>query len=311
MNYNKKLKFGLIKSSILAITTVYLAGCSYLYLQQDDLIFKPSKKIHTFPEDADFNFTYENIWITVPNSDKKIHGWWFPALANTNTMKLIPNEPHNVVHNQTILYLCGRGGNKSYSTNLAKVQGLVQLGFNVLAIDYRGYGQSEGNNPTESKLYQDAETAWQYLTQQKKISPKMITIYGESLGGAVAIDLAVKQPQAKALIVQSSFTSMKQQVLDLKDELKIFPLQIILNQKFDSITKIKSLQMPVLFLHATGDNIIKYHHSQKLYRAAPKPKKLFLIPKGNHFNIYQPNNNSYLKAIVEFVNLKNFRQPKG
>ena len=297
-----KLKLSFLRNIFLSVSLLYLAGCSFLYLQQDNLIFKPSNKIHSYPENPDFNFRYDNVWISVPNAQDRIHGWWFSVSANSDTMNLIPNEPHNVIQNQTILYLCGRGGNKSYSTNLAKVQGLLQLGFNVLAIDYRGYGQSQGNNPTELKLYQDSQAAWQYLTQEKKIAPETIVIYGESLGGAVAIDLAVKQPQAKALIVQSSFTSMTERVLEIK-RLRFFPIDIILNQKFDSITKIKSLQMPVLFLHSTGDNLVSYRHSQKLYQAAPQPKQLFLIPKGNHFNIYRPNDHSYLKAIMSFMKL--------
>ncbi len=300
-----KLQLSLLKNTLLSVSIVYFGCCLFLYLQQDNLIFTPSKNIYSHPEDKDFNFSYKNVWITVPNSQDKIHGWWFSASANGETMKLIPNEPLNVVQNQTILYLCGRGGNKSYATNLAKVQGLLQLGFNVLAIDYRGYGQSQGNNPTELKLYQDSQAAWQYLTKEKKIAPETITIYGESLGGAVAIDLALKQPQAKALIVQSSFTSMTERVLEIS-RLRLFPIEIILNQKFDSIAKIKSLQMPVLFLHSTGDNIIRYQHSQKLYKAAPQPKKLFLIPKGNHFNIYRPNNYSYLKAITNFMKSDRF-----
>ena len=305
MNQKEGLKLRLLKTSILGISAFYLASCSYLYLQQDNLILQPSKKLHSHPQDKDFNFIYQDVWITVPNSQDKIHGWWFSASANSETMKLIPNEPHNLIKNQTILYLCGRGGNKSYSTNLAKVQGLLQLGFNVLAIDYRGYGQSQGDKPTELKLYQDSEAAWQYLTQEKKIAPETITIYGESLGGAVAIDLALKKPQAKALIVQSSFTSMNQQVLDLNiKKLRLFPLEIILNQKFDSIGKIKSLQMAVLFLHGMRDNVVKYYHSQALYDAAPEPKQLFLIPKGNHFNIYQPKSHSYLRAIANFMKLE-------
>ena len=297
-----KFRFGFLKNIVFSVGIAYLTCCLFLYLQQDNFIFTPSKNIHSYPEDRDFNFKYKDVWITVPNSQAKIHGWWFSASANSNTMKLIPNEPHNIVENQTILYLCGRGGNKSYSTNLAKVQGLLQLGFNVLAIDYRGYGQSEGNNPTEAKLYRDSEAAWQYLTQVKKIAPETIVIYGESLGGAVAIDLAVKKTEAKALIVQSSFTSMIDRVLEIK-RLRLLPIEIILNQKFDSITKIKSLQIPVLFLHSTGDNIINYHHSVRLYKTAPQPKQLFLVPKGNHFNIYQPNEHSYLKAIANFMQL--------
>lgn len=296
----KLIKLSFLKNILLSVGMVYFASCLFLYLRQDNLIFKPSKAIHSHPEERDFNFRYEDVWISVPNSQNKIHGWWFSASANSETMKLIPNEPYNVVQNQTILYLCGRGGNKSYSTNLTKVQGLLQLGFNVLAIDYRGYGQSQGNNPTELKLYQDSQAAWKYLIKEKKIAPETITIYGESLGGAVAIDLAVKQPQAKALIVQSSFTSMSDRVLEIR-KLRLFPIEIILNQKFDSLTKIKSLQMPVLFLHSTGDNVVNYRHSQRLYKAAPQPKQLFLIPKGNHFNIYRPNDDSYLKAITNFM----------
>ena len=297
-----KNKLKLILKILSPLSLIYFSGCIYLYLQQDNFILRPVKTMQSLPEDKKFNLTYKDVWITVTNSQDKIHGWWFSASENRKTMQLIPNEPRNLIKNQTILYLCGRGGNKSYSTNLAKVQGLVQLGFNVLAIDYRGYGQSEGDNPTELKLYQDSEAAWQYLTEEKKIAPETITIYGESLGGAVAINLAKKKPQARALIVQSSFTSMTQQVLDLRvKELQLFPIQIILNQKFNSIKKVKSLQMPVLFLHGTSDNVVKYYHSKALYNAAPEPKELFLVPKGNHFNIYQPNNYSYLKAIVQFM----------
>lgn len=95
---------------------------------------------------------------------------------------------------------------------LARVSAFRQLGFSVLVFDYRGYGRSSGNFPDESQVYQDGQAAWNYLRNERNISPRQILIYGESLGGAIALDLAVKHPEAGGLIMQSSFTSMAQTV---------------------------------------------------------------------------------------------------
>ncbi|MCC5635890.1 alpha/beta hydrolase [Nostoc sp. CHAB 5844] len=177
------------------------------------------------------------------------------------------------------------------------------LGFSVLVIDYRGFGKSQGKFPSESQLYQDSQIAWNYLVKTRRISPEQIVIYGESLGGAIAIDLAIKHPQANALIVQSSFTSMAE-VIEHRDFLWLFPINLLLTQKFDSLSKVRSLQIPVLFIHGTADSVVPSYMSQQLYNAAPEPKQILLVPNAEHFRIYQPGNNSYLQAMQKFLFIK-------
>ncbi|MBV6623354.1 MAG: alpha/beta hydrolase [Rivularia sp. (in: Bacteria)] len=290
-------------------TSIFYASFSlYLYLQQHYLIFRPQVELQMLPTAPDFNLKYQNIRISIANhtannTNEYLDGWWFDAPKFNEKIDSIPNEPVKILSSpKTILYFCGAGGNKSYYNNLARIQAMQQLGFSVLVVDYRGFGESKGNqHPNESQIYQDSQTTWNYLVNQRRISPKDIIIYGESLGGAVAIDLAVKHPQAGGLIVQSSFTSMAETVKQ-QDWLKIFPIDLLLTQKFNSIAKIKKLQVPVLFIHGTADSVVPSYMSSRLYNLAPEPKQLFKVPQAGHFQIYKPGDNSYLKAIEKFIN---------
>lgn len=281
----------------------YFLTCIFLYFRQNYIIYAPKHQItEYFPTDTHFQLEYQNVWINIPNSKARIHGWWFDAPSASQPTIAIPNEPVNIMTApKTMLYLNGRGGSKTRFNNLARIKGFQQLGFSVLAIDYRGYGLSEGRLPNESRLYEDSQAAWKYLTTTRQISPQDIVIYGESLGGAIAIDLAVTQPNAAGLIVQSSFTSMSQQIKQIRPGLRIFPLKLILHQRFDSINKVKSLAMPVLFLHGTADSVVNYKMSRQLYYAAPEPKTLFFISGGEHLRLYKPGKDSYLLAIKNFM----------
>ncbi|AFY53120.1 prolyl oligopeptidase family protein [Rivularia sp. PCC 7116] len=288
----------------LLFTTIFYASFSlYLYLQQRYLIFRPQLELQMLPTAPDFNLRYQNIKISITNNKNEyLDGWWFDAPKPHDKIDSIPNEPVKILSSpKTILYLCGAGGNKSYYNYLARIQAMQQLGFSVLVIDYRGFGESKGKqHPNESQIYQDSQAAWNYLVNKKRISPKDIIVYGESLGGAVAIDLAVKHPQAGGLIVQSSFTSMAETVKQ-QDWLKIFPIDLLLTQKFNSIAKIKKLQIPVLFIHGSADSVVPSYMSSRLYNLAPEPKQLFKVPQAGHFRIYKPGNKSYLKAIEKFI----------
>ncbi len=284
-------------------TIAYLLTCIFLFFRQDYIIYHSSQQIGVASVSVgNFQLDYQDVWIDVPNSKARIHGWWFDAPSKEHPVIALPDEPVNVLTTpKTILYLCGKS-NKKYYYNLTRIQGFQQLGFSVLGIDYRGYGLSEGRSPNESRLYEDGRVTWEYLTKQRQISPQDIIIYGESLGGAVAIDLAVKQNNAAGLIVQSSFTSMVEQIRQLRPGLSIFPLRLIVHQRFNSLEKVKSLEIPVLFLHGTADTVVDYKMSRQLYYAAPEPKTLFFVPDGEHRRLYQPGKHSYLLAIADFVN---------
>ena len=293
----------LLLTFLVFITISYTSFSLYLYLQQRYLIFRPQLELQILPTAPDFNLPYTKVTIPITNSKNEyLSGWWFDSPKPGEKIDFIANEPAKILSSpKTVLYFCGAGGNKSYYNSLARIKAMRQLGFSVLVVDYRGFGESKGKqHPNESQIYQDSETAWNYLINKRRILAKDIVIYGESLGGAVAIDLAVKHPQAGGLIVQSSFTSMAETVKN-QNWLGLFPIDLLLTQRFNSIAKVKKLQVPVLFIHGTADNIVPSYMSHKLYDSAPKPKQLFTIPQAGHFRIYKPGEHSYLKAIEKFI----------
>lgn len=273
------------------LAIAYIAVCVLLCFQQTRFIFFPSPVIQTTPEFLNLN--YQEVWLPVLTRSGKIermHGWWIPA-ARDNT--------------KVLLYLHGNGIN--IGANIAHAYRFYQLGFSILLMDYRGYGRSEGGFPTEARVYQDAADAWNYLVKKRQIQPSQIFIYGHSLGGALAIDLAVQHPEAAGLIVESSFTSIRE-IVAHQGRFWMFPVDLILNQRFDSISKVRSLQMPVLFIHGTADLMVPAAMSQLLYAAAPEPKQLVLIPGAGHNDVAEVAGSQYLQAVQRFVEQVQIRQ---
>jgi len=280
----KKLLLRWLLGIGVVVAIAYLAACLYLFLQQTRFIFFPSSAIEITPEL--FNLRYQEVWLPVQTDSGKVermHGWWIPA-AKANA--------------KVLLYLHGNGVN--VGANAAHAHRFYQMGFSVLLIDYRGYGLSEGNFPTEAAVYQDAVAAWDYLVKERKVNPSQIFIYGHSLGGAIAIDLAVQHPEAAGLIVESSFTSIRD-IVDRQGLYRIFPVDLLLHQRFDSISKVRSLQMPVLFIHGTADWQVPAVMSQQLYEAAPEPKQLMLIPGAGHNNTAEMAGDKYFQVVQQFV----------
>ena len=197
-----------------------------------------------------------------------------------------------------LLYLHGNGGN--IASNLEHAVRLRNFGASVLIVDYRGYGRSTGPFPSEAHVYEDAEVAWQYLVQQKKIKPEEIIIYGHSLGGAIAIELASHHPEAGGLIAESTFTSIED--MSKKQHVySFFPIHLLLSQKFASLSKIPAVKMPALFIHGTGDELASYHMSERLYEAAVGPKKLVLIEDAGHEDCAIVGGEKYKNAVQAFL----------
>ncbi|KJH72183.1 alpha/beta hydrolase [Aliterella atlantica] len=282
----QKLWVKLIVVTGILTAIAYLAACFLLYFLQTRFIFFPSSVIEITPKA--FNRKYQDVWIPVLAASgkvEKMHGWWIPA-ATSNA--------------NVLLYLHGNGVN--IGANAAHADRFHQMGFAVLIIDYRGYGLSEGSFPTEKSVYLDATTAWDYLVTQRHIQPSNIFIYGHSLGGAIAIDLAVQQPQAAGIIIESSFTSI-QNIVNIRGQFRLFPVNIILNQHFDSINKVKGLQMPVLFIHGTDDFVVPVDMSKQLYAAAPEPKQLIIVPNAGHNDVAEIAGLQYFQIVNKFVRL--------
>lgn len=238
----------------------------------------------------------------IPDTTKKqdyLHCWHiFAPDAKSQQHIILPEEPANIVNNKTILYFTGAGYNKG--SYLARMKGFRQLGFSIFTCDYRGYGKSKGGYPKEQQFYDDARLAWNYLTQDQGIAPQDIIIYGESLGGAVSIELATQEPEVGGVIIQSSFTSMADTIKQM-GLMRFVPVEMMLTEKFNSLKKVKQIQAPILFLHGTADELVPAYMSEQLYKAATQPKQLFFIPDASHTRLYRSGRNSYLKAMQRFI----------
>ncbi|MGD9241476.1 MAG: alpha/beta hydrolase [Desulfobacterales bacterium] len=173
------------------------------------------------------------------------------------------------------------------------------LGFSVFLVSYRGYGLSDGQFPSEEQMYADAQAAWNYLFKQKRIDPNRIFIYGHSIGGSVAIDLAVRHPNAAGLIAEATFTSIFD-MARLKYRYRLLPMGLIVEQKFDSQRKVGHLKIPALFIHGTKDARVPPEMSRRLYEKTSSPKRLTFIKGGGHNNSAAVGGEDYLRSIRQF-----------
>jgi len=271
--------------SVLGITAALAAaGCAQLAEKERELTFR------VVPGDASWyaglpaGVTEVDIPVTVEGKVQRVHAWWWPSEA---------------AHAPALLYLHGSRWN--LTGQLYRIEQLHDFGYSVLAIDYRGFGRSDGGVPSEQTVYEDARAAWGRLTELEP-DPSRRYIYGHSLGGAVAIDLAAwlsssdGPPPARGLIVESTFTTLADIARALSYEW--LPVQWIMSQKFDSVAKIAEVRMPVLVVHGESDRYVPARFSRKLYEAAHSPKQLLLIEGGTHNNSMRVGSGEYRDALT-------------
>lgn len=223
----------------------------------------------------------EDVWINVTASER-IHSWFL----NSQTPDTLG----------TVLYCHGNGGNL---TNVAWIGGeLTKAGFDVLLVDYRGYGRSDGSASSEWALYADGEAAYNYLLQQRGVRPEKLVLYGLSLGSTVAVDVASRKP-CGALVVESGLSSASEMG---QHSLPMLPrwLHFLSKNKFESARKISRVGCPVLVSHGTLDAAIPVTQGRKLFAAASDPKRLLLIGNGSH-NLAGEAGPEYLPQVIGFL----------
>lgn len=234
---------------------------------------------------ADWGLAYEAVWIPVEGRGPtgQMHGWWLPT-GDTPDL--------------TVLYLHGNSGN--ISSNISQVKRLRALGASVLTIDYRGYGRSSGPFPDESRLYADAEAAYHFLIHDKAVDPRHLMVYGHSLGGAIAIDLALRVPPPAGLVVEGSFTSMGD-MAERSTYNAWFPVRMLLTQSFESLAKVPHLALPTLYIHGLADASVPPDMSQTLYHATPAPKELWLVPNADHNDLIAQAGDDFDHRLHQFI----------
>jgi fermentation-respiration switch protein FrsA (DUF1100 family) len=189
----------------------------------------------------------------------------------------------------------GNYGNIGYGQRPEYYSFARDLGLNLLAFDYRGYGESEGS-PSEDGLYADALVSYRYLTDSLRIAPDRIILFGHSLGSGVAIDLATQVPAA-ALAVEGAYTSVPDRGQELYPWL---PVKLVASQRFASIEKVGHVRLPKLFLHSPEDDIIPFAHGERLFAAAGEPKRLVRVA-GGHMDAYKLDSATYFGALRELI----------
>ncbi|MBI5664896.1 MAG: alpha/beta hydrolase [Nitrospirae bacterium] len=236
-------------------------------------LYYPLKEIEATPRDIGLD--YEDLFITT-RDDVLVSGWYIPSQSPRGTF----------------IFSHGNGGNISH--RLEKIRMFHDLHVNVLIFDYRGYGMSKGS-PSEEGLYLDVEAVYDYLVNEKKVPPQKIIGYGESLGGAVIIDLAGKH-KLGGIILEGSFTSIQ----DMAKKYFPFVPSFIYKTSFNAMEKIGRVKSPTLHFHSTTDEIVPYDLGRKLFDSAPGPKE-FVDLQGGHNDSFLVSRDLFMEKIDGFI----------
>ena len=282
----KSSRTWLALSAAAAGTVLTMVGCTGLAQKERELVFRIEPGVASWydgipdgVEEIDLPVASSPVAsaaaiVAKPGVHQSVHAWWWPA-----TRKDAP----------AVLYLHGSRWN--LTGQLFRIRELHDLGFSVFAIDYRGFGKSEGDLPSEKAVYEDARIGWDAMAARVPDAHRRF-IYGHSLGGAIAVNLAsslskeaAKKQQpvpAAGLVVESSFTTLAD--IARAFSYKWLPIQLLLTQKFDAVDEIVDVRMPVIILHGASDRYVPVDLGRELYAAAPEPKRLIVVENGTHNN---------------------------
>ena len=254
-----------------SIIIAYIVVIIFVYFYQRNLLYHPSE--NNYQNDT-IQFNYEEIFIKV-NDEIKLKSW------------IINKDLKNF---KTLVFFHGNAGD--LSNRIYKLNELDKLDINILLISWRGFSGNEGY-PTEKNLYEDAEAAIKWLNK-KKVSNSQIILYGESLGTGVAVEIASKN-NFNSIILESPFTSIENSA---KIYYPYLPVKFLLKDRYDSISKIKKINSPILIMHGRKDDIVPFFMGKKLFEKANSPKDSYFTDIDDHMMEF---NSQLLNKIKDFI----------
>jgi len=264
-----------------------MSGCTVLSDIERQLVFRPivgeSRSYSGPPKNTN------EVWI--PSGTAVLHGWWITS-----------GKAQNAAPAPVLLYLHGQRWN--LSGHAERIGRLHKLGFDILAIDYQGFGRSSAALPSESSVVADAHAAWNWLLPQ--LAPaQQVYIYGHSLGSAIAVQLAKDTSvgaRTAGLILDSAFTSIPDAARHLPG-LGWLPIHGLMTQRFDSVATINQVTVPILFLHGSNDTVVPIKLGRALYDAAPGSRQWVVIDGAGHSDTLLSTGQEPSTALRAFANL--------
>jgi hypothetical protein len=263
--------------SALRIAGLLLVLSAIMLLFERKLIYFPQRAHDVGPRDL--GLAFEDLRLTAEDG-VRVHAFYLPP----------PGPPR-----WTVLFAHGNAGNVSHRLDRALFF-QSRLGAAVLLFDYRGYGRSEGS-PDEEGTYRDARAAHRWLVEEKRVPADRLVLFGESLGSAVALDLALARP-CRALVLEAPFASVPAMARAVYPFLPLWPL---VRTRYDNEAKAPRLGVPLLVLHGAGDDLVPIAQGRRVFDAAPPPKRFFEIPGAGHNDTYVVGGQAYWDALRDFL----------
>jgi fermentation-respiration switch protein FrsA (DUF1100 family) len=264
-----------VARAVLRLLVLLAVVGALLLLFEKRLIYFPMSAHEATP--AGLGLAHQELSLRAEDG-VRLHGWFLPVKDSRGS----------------VLVCHGNAGNISHRLDRALLM-QSRLHLDVLLFDYRGYGQSEGS-PDEPGTYRDARAAYRWLREHGQ-GEERIVIFGESLGSAIALELALDAP-ARALVLESPFTSIPDMARAVYPFLPVWPL---VRTRYDNLAKVSRLRMPLLVLHGDRDDVVPFAQGRRVFEAAPEPKRFFAIPGASHNDTYLVGGEAYWRAIAEFL----------
>lgn len=271
------------------------------WFQRSLIYHQPAKTKPLAAKEAGLSQTVVDVAVK-SHDGLTLHGWLAAAGPRKSSL---PVDPKSLLSHPLVIVFPGNAGHRGYRTELLRTFG--GLGVDAMIFDYRGYGENPGK-PSEANIARDARDIWDYATKELDVPARRIVLYGESLGGGVAVrlagDLCRGGTEPGGLIVQSSFNSL---VDAGRYHFPVLPVGLILIDRFESERHIKGVTCPILQLHGSRDQIVPLQMGQKLFAAAPAKsssgiaKRQVILPNADHNDVYGPDLPLVVDALQKFL----------